>query len=178
MVYLNGEEVMRTNMPTGRDCLQHPGDDNSSLGGHRSFPNNVNPGLLVAGTPNVLAVGVHQSAYDSPTSASPSITGQRDPEPASHSRRDRQPGGNPGRFRAANGRLVGHCRWRRRPWPHHRKHRSPATPMSSPTQLSTIALVRMAPWCTRPRPDASRYCPSITVSVNDSSHVEITPSDR
>ncbi len=66
VVYLNGTEVFRSNMPDGTIDYQTSastnvfGSDETAL-----YSATINPALLVAGT-NVLAVEIHQSSSDSP----------------------------------------------------------------------------------------------------------------
>lgn len=65
VVYLNGQEVIRTNMPTG--TIGYRTYARSAISGSSEdlfYPFLIDPGLLVAGT-NVLAVEIHQSDPDS-----------------------------------------------------------------------------------------------------------------
>jgi tartrate-resistant acid phosphatase type 5 len=63
VVYLNGKEILRSNMPAGAIS---PGTEASGASddGQTAVSADVDPSLLVAGS-NVLAVEVHQSAPDS-----------------------------------------------------------------------------------------------------------------
>lgn len=62
VVYLNGQEVVRSNMAAGPVTLQTLAQDASVE--NQRYQYTVDPALLVAG-PNVLAVEVHQAAPDS-----------------------------------------------------------------------------------------------------------------
>jgi len=65
VVYLNGQEVLRDNMPAGTIDYQTPAS--STVGGAAEstyFPFPLSPSLLVTGT-NVVAVELHQWALDS-----------------------------------------------------------------------------------------------------------------
>jgi hypothetical protein len=66
VVFLNGTEVFRSNMPNGPIHYRTlASSDVSGANEARYYVTPVNPALLVAGT-NVLAVEVHQSATNSP----------------------------------------------------------------------------------------------------------------
>ena len=65
VVYLNGTEVFRSNMPTG--TISYTTLASTNVGGSDEstfFPGSASPSLLVAGT-NVIAVEIHQSVPDS-----------------------------------------------------------------------------------------------------------------
>lgn len=65
IVYLNGKEIVRTNMPEGNADYQTPAV--TSVGGtdeSAKYTFNIDPGLIKTGT-NVLAVEIHQSAGNS-----------------------------------------------------------------------------------------------------------------
>jgi hypothetical protein len=65
MVYLNGQEVLRDNMPTG--AVDYQTLAASTVGGTAEstyFPFALSPSMLVTGT-NVMAVEIHQRALDS-----------------------------------------------------------------------------------------------------------------
>jgi hypothetical protein len=63
VVYLNGREAFRSNMPTG--TVEHNTLALSSLSSESLFfRQDIDPGLLVAGT-NVVAVEVHQASQTS-----------------------------------------------------------------------------------------------------------------
>ncbi len=63
VVYLNGNEVYRTNMPTGTVSYSTRANEALDDGG-QLFTSSLNPGLLLAGT-NTIAVEVHQSTPSS-----------------------------------------------------------------------------------------------------------------
>jgi hypothetical protein len=64
IVYLNGVEVFRNNMPTGTVTYTTLASGNASDDGDTWFPTNIPPSLFVAGT-NVLAAEVHQDSISS-----------------------------------------------------------------------------------------------------------------
>jgi len=64
VVYLNGVEVVRDNLPAGSDATTLATADVTGLGESTYTTHVVDPSLLVAGD-NVLAVEVHQSSLDS-----------------------------------------------------------------------------------------------------------------
>ena len=86
VVYLNGSEVFRTNMPSGPVTATTPASTAITGGGETTFVSAaISPSLLVAGT-NVIAVEVHQSdpassdlSFDLELTASASVAVTRGP---------------------------------------------------------------------------------------------------